>query len=318
MKRLFPLIFALLALVFFTGCGENASSKKLRMGVCIPVATHGWAGGVVWHANETKKKLEKANPDLEVIITAAENPADQADKIENLLARNVRSLVVMSQEPGPITGVCEKAVKAGKHLVIVSNPLSRKVEDIFVNGDNKSFGAAAAECMGKLLKGKGSILVMEGTPCPINSDRVNSFKAVLAKKYPNIKILDSKPAFWNTEKGLELMENFLQKYPKVDGVWAGDDDVMKGALKAYQESKRKDVKVFVGGGGAKEVVKLIKDDKSLVKGTVTYSPGMIAKGMEEALSLMRSGKKGRKEILIPSHVVTKENAAKYYFPASVY
>ena len=317
MKRLFLIFITLFSLFFLIGCGEN-KGKKIRMGVCIPVATHGWAGGVVWHANETKKKMEKANPDLEVLVTAAENPADQADKIENLLARNVQALVVMSQEPGPITGVCEKAVKMGKYLVIVSNPLSKNVEDIFVNGDNKSFGIAAAECMGKLLKGKGSILVMEGTPCPINSDRVNSFCNHLQKNFPDIRILDSKPAFWNTEKGLELMENFLQKYPAIDGVWSGDDDVMKGALKAYQESGRKDVKVFVGGGGAKNVVKMIRDGNSLVKGTVTYSPGMISKGMEEALILMRNGRKGRKEILIPSQVVTKENAEKFYFPASVY
>ena len=74
----------------------------------------------------------------------------------------------------------------------------------------------------------------------------------------------------------------------------------------------------MGGGGAKNVVKMILDGDPLVQGTVTYSPGMISKGMEEALLLMRKGRKGRKEILIPSRVVTKENAENFYFPASVY
>ena len=72
--------------------------------------------------------------------------------------------------------------------------------------------------MGQLLGGKGDILVMEGIPCPINTDRVEAFREVLAEKYPEIKILESQPAWWNTEKGMSLMENYLQKYPEIDGI----------------------------------------------------------------------------------------------------
>ena len=50
--------------------------------------------------------------------------------------------------------------------------------------------------------------------------------------YPGIEILDSQPAYWSTQRGLEVMENYLQKYPEIDAVWTGDDDVLKGALQA--------------------------------------------------------------------------------------
>ena len=315
MKKSFIVLIPVLLILF--GCSDSAA-KKLKIGISIPAATHGWTGGVVWSAEQAKMNIEAANPDVEVIVTSSANTADQVNRIENLLARQVNALVVMAQEPGPVSSVCERAKKQGSYLVIVSNPIEKPVQDVFVNGDNRSFGAAAAETMGQLLGGQGDIVVMEGIPCPINTDRVSAFRKVLSEKYPKIRILESQTAGWNTEKGLALMENFLQKHKKIDGVWCGDDDVLIGALKAYQESKRRDVKCMVGGGGSKLIVKKILDRDPLVRGTVTYSPRMLEKGVDAALEGLRTGKTPRKEIIIKSEIVTSETAAKYYFPDSVY
>ena len=315
MKKTF-LLSALLAFIL-AGCSDP-QAKKLKIGVSIPAATHGWTGGVVWSAGQAKKNIEAANADVEVIVTTSANTADQVNRIENLLARGVNALVVMAQEPGPVSGICERAKAQGAFLVVVSNPLQKPVEDVFVNGDNRSFGAAAAETMGQLLGGKGDIAVMEGIPCPINTDRVSAFRQVLAEKYPGIRIVDSQSAWWNTEKGLTLMENFLQKYKKLDGVWCGDDDVLIGALKAYQESGRKDIRCLVGGGGSKLIVKKVMDRDPLVRGTVTYSPRMLETGVNAALEGLRKGPSARKEIIEKSVGITAGNAAKYYYPDSVY
>ena len=104
---------------------------------------------------------------------------------------------------------------------------------------------------GQALEGKGDIVVLEGIPTVINTERVDAFNKVMAN-YPDIKILDSQPAMWSTQKGLEIMENYLQKYDKIDAVWAQDDDVLKGVLQAYQESGRNDIKFFLGGAGSKD------------------------------------------------------------------
>lgn len=316
MKARFTLITALAALLL---CSCSQEQRAIKIGVSIPAATHGWTGGVVWNAEQAKLKIEKENPDVEVILTTAATAADQADRIENLAARGVQALVVMAQEPGPVTPACEAAAKQGAFLVVVSNPLSVPVQDVFVNGDNRSFGRAAAGAIGRLLDGRGDIVVMEGIPCPINTDRVESFRQTLAEDYPEIRILESQAAYWNTEKGLSVMENLLQKHPKLDAVWAGDDDVMIGALKAYEESGRRDVKAMVGGGGSKDTVKRIMDGNSIVKGTATYPPQMIVTAIEAALAGVRQGGKvSEREIIVPSQTVTAENAAQFYFPDSIY
>ncbi len=300
---------------------QAAPAKKLTIGISVPSATHGWTGGVVWSANRAKKELERENPDLSVIVTTGATAAEQVDRIENLIARRVDALVMLCQEPDVLTPICERAKKQGIYLVVVSNPLRKPVQDHFVNGDNRSLGEAAAEALGSLLDGKGDILVMEGIPSPINSDRVTGFKSLLAERYPGIKILDSQPAWWNTEKGMNLMEVYLQKYPQIDGVWAGDDDVLVGALKAYRNSGRQDIKAMVGGGGSKLIVKQVLDRDPVVKATVTYSPRMVEVGVRKALEGLRNNKQpldGSRETLIKSEIVTPENAGEHYFPDSVY
>ena len=70
-------------------------------------------------------------------------------------------------------------------------------------------------------------------------------------------------------------------------MWTGDDDVLTGALKAYEESKRKDIRFFIGGAGSKTIVKRVLDKDPLVPFNVTYPPRMIAYGVEHAVAAVK-------------------------------
>lgn len=320
MKKLLSIAAAALLTLALTSCGESDSSaKKVRIGVSIPAADHGWTGGVVWYAEKAKRDLEKSDPNLEITVSTARDAAEQVSKIENLLVRKIDALVVLPQEPGPLTAICEQARKQGVYLVTVDRGLDKEVQNLNVAGDNAGFGRAAAQALASALKGKGDIVVMEGIPCVVNSDRVNAFREEIAK-YPDIRILESQSAYWDTEKGLKLMENFLQKYPKIDAVWVGDDDVLIGAYKALQESGRKDVKLMLGGGGSKVIIKKVLDRDPIVSMTVTYPPRMIEDGIRAAVQAIREGKQNEPaaRLVVPSEIITQENAKSYYYPDSIY
>ena len=314
MRTLLLAAAAVFAAFVMTGCGKSA--EKVKIGISVPAADHGWTGGVVYWANEAKKSLEAENPNLQVIVSTARDAAEQVDKVENLLVQGIKALVILPHEPGPLTAVCEQAKKQGVKLVVVDRGLTKDIADIVVSGDNPGFGKAGADALAKAIGGKGDIVVMEGIPCVVNSDRVNAFKAEIAK-YPDIRILDSQSAGWDTEKGLKLMENFLQKYPKIDAVWTGDDDVLRGALKAYEESKRSDVRCFVGGAGAKTVVKMILENHPLVRFDVTYPPKMIEVGARQAAALL-SGKNPPAKQIVPAEIIDHTNAKNFYYPDSVF
>ena len=178
--------------------------------------------------------------------------------------------------------------------------------------------------MAEALNGKGKVVVLEGIPCVINSERVDAFNDVIAQ-HPGIEILDSQPAYWSTQKGLEIMENYLQKYDEIDAVWAQDDDVLKGVLQAYKESGRDDIKLFLGGAGSKEMIKKVMDNDPLVKADVTYPPSMIATGISMAVMSLRGEVLNGfyqhqipSKIILAAELITPENAADYYVPESIF
>lgn len=302
---------AFCACLLFCACGN---SGKRTIVISIPGADHGWTGGVVSWAEKAKEEIEKSNPDVEVIVQTSKDSQEQVNGIDMMLAKGVDTIVILPHEPAPLTGVCKKAKKQGVFLVVVDRGLAEPVYDLEVVGDNTGFGEAAARAIGKELNGVGGVVIMEGVECQVNTDRVNGFKAVLEKDFPGIKILQSDNADWNEEKGMKVMENMLVKYPAIDAVWTGDDDVLNGALKAYEKSGRTDVKLMVGGGGSKTIVKRVMDGDKLVRLTVTYPPKMIY----DAAMMAVTKQVPQKKVVIPADTVTKDNAAKFYYPDSRY
>ena len=294
-------------------------SKRPKIGVSIPAADHGWTAGVGWWA----RRAMALHPEIDWLFQTAQNPEKQNADIENMLAQGVEGLVVLATESAPVTAVAKEAHDRGVFIVNVDRGFTQPVADLFLEGDNKAFGRKSAEYIAKKLGGKGNIVILEGIPCTVNTDRVNAAREVL-KQYPDIKILADQPAMWNREKALDVMQNFLTRFGHIDAVWAQDDDMALGAIQAIEEAGRdKEMWVF-GGAGMKDVVKMVIDNSPMVPADITYPPSMIAAGIQMAASTLRDGK--RKEIsqFLPKHLmldvelITPKNAKEYYFPDSVY
>lgn len=314
-------ICAAVCMVSASSCGKSkpAANGVRHIAVSIPSADHGWTGGIVWWAQKAKAELGGDGTQYAIEVVTAKDSTEQVNQIESLLtAGKLDALVVLPHEPGPLTNICAQARENGVFLVVVDRNLTRPVQNITVAGDNRGFGKTCAEVLASQLNGQGDIVVMEGVPCAVNSDRVEAFREVIAK-YPGIHILDSQPANWDPAQGLKVMETFLQKFPKIDAVWTGDDDVLLGALKAYRESGRGDIRCFIGGAGSKAVNKMVMDREPLVPANVTYPPKMIYHGVEQAIRGLASATpvEGEK-IIIPADVITPENAAQFYFPEAIY
>ena len=299
-----------------------AVTAKVKIGVSIPAADHGWTAGVVWWA----KECAKLHPEIEWTIATAETPEKQVSDIETLMAKKVDALVILATESAPITPVAEEAHNRGILVVNVDRGFLKPVADIFIEGDNKAFGRKSAEFMVSKLGGKGkavgNIIVLEGIPCTVNTDRVTAALEVF-KAEPGIKIVGQQAANWNRQKALEVTETLLQKAGKVNAIWASDDDMALGAELALGEKRMEGVWIL-GGAGMKDVIKRVMNKDPMFPGDITYPPSMIATGMELAAGVLVGGKREEKMRYMPQHLmidvdlVTPENAAKYYFPTSVY
>ncbi len=296
----------------------SAPGKKLRIGVSIPAADHGWTAGVAWWA----KRAMELNPQIEWSLVTALNPEKQVADIEDLMVKGLDGLVILATESAPLTPVAKKAHERGIFIVNVDRGFLEPVADIFIEGDNKAFGRKSAQYIVEKLGGKGNVAILEGIPCTVNTDRVSAAKEVFAQ-HPDIKVLASQPAMWNRQKALEVTENMLQRFPKIDCLWASDDDMALGAIQAIKEAGRGKGMFVFPGAGMKDVVKMVMEKDPLIPADITYPPSMIATGIHLCVSVL-SGEKDKimqympRHLMIDVELITPENAKQYYFPDSVY
>ncbi len=308
----------LLLMTVLLGSSLALAQDKKVMGVSIPSADHGWTAGVVYWANETAKELQKKYPGLQVIVKTAKDAPEQANQIRDLATVNkINTLVILPQDSATLTRPVASVKKQGVYTVVVDRALSDPgAQDAYVAGDNPGLGRVSAEYVGKQLGGKGSIVVLRGIPTVIDNQRVDNFEKTLGAMYPGVKILDKQYANWNRDDGFKVMQDDLTRFPKIDAVWAQDDDIAVGVLRAIQQAGRSDIKFVLGGAGMKEAVKKVMDGDKLITADVTYPPRMIQDAMRLAAESLVGGKPMAKSTIIPSVLITKQNADKYYFPNS--
>ncbi|SEK97131.1 monosaccharide ABC transporter substrate-binding protein, CUT2 family [Stigmatella aurantiaca] len=298
--------------------GAAAQDKKVHVGVAIPAATHGFTGGIVWWANQAKKELEKANPGLKVTVRTAANAPEQANQLQDLLTVNkIDTLVIFPFESAALTKPVAQVKGKGVYVTVVDRGLTdTSAQDAYVAGDNTAFGKLPAEYLAKRLNGKGNIVVLRGIPTTIDNERMDAFNAVL-KNHPDIKVLDAKYGNWNRDDAFKVMQDYLTRFKQIDAVWAADDDMAVGVLKAISQAKRTDIKEVFGGAGAKGMVKTIIDGSNpLIQADVSYSPKFIYDAIKMTAEARLKGDKLPATTIVPSVLITKENAKDFYFPDS--
>ena len=291
----------------------------VNIGVAIPAADHGFTAGIVWWAQQAKKELEQKYPNVKVTLKTAASASEQANQVQDLLTTNkINALVILPQESAALTRPVKQVHDKGVYVTVVDRGLSEEsAQDAYVAGDNTAFGRVPAEFIAKQLGGKGEIVALRGIPTSIDKERMDAFTAALAKQAPGIKLLDARHGNWNRDDAFKVMQDFLTRFKHIDAVWAADDDMAIGVLKAIDQAKRTDVKLVFGGAGAKGMVKTLRDGSDpRIQADVSYSPKFIRDAIVMTAEARLKGQKLPARTLIPSVLITRENAAEFYFPDS--
>lgn len=286
------------------------------IGVSIPAATHGWAGGMNYFAQAAIDRLSETYPNLEFVLATASDPARQVNDIEDMVAtRNIDALVVLPFESEPLTGPVQQVKASGAWVTVVDRGLSVEgIEDLYVAGDNPGFGRVSGEYMREALPDGGQIVVLRGIPTTIDNERVEGFQAAIEGS--GIEILGMEHGNWNRDDSFTVMQDFLQRYPQIDAVWASDDDMAMGVLGAIEAAGRDDIQFVLGGAGMKEMIQRTMDGDEMIPANVTYPPSMIATAIEVTAVGLVSQAPVSGEFIIGSVLVTQDNAEDFYYPDS--
>ena len=305
----------ILAAVAFGGVAQ-AQDKKFTIAVSIPAATHGWTGGVVYHAQRAEAEIEKAFPNVDVVVSTAASATAQVSSLEDLSAtRKLDALVILPFTSEELTGPVAQVASKGTFITVVDRGLTDPtIQDLYVAGDNIAVGANTAEWLADKLGGKGQIVVLRGIPTVIDDERIEGFTKVIEKT--DIKILDIQYAHWNQDEAFTLMQDYLARYPQIDAVWANDDDMLLGVLEAVDQAGRKDIKYALGGNGMKQVIEMVKAKNARTPISTPYPPSMIASAMYMTVAQFTGQAPMRGSFRLDAPLITPEIADQFYVPQS--
>ncbi|WCR11087.1 ABC transporter substrate-binding protein [Paracoccus stylophorae] len=315
-RNLMKLPLAAVALSLAASVATAQDAERKIIGVAIPTATHGFMGGLNWHARDTIDRLGKVYPNLEFVLSTSGEAAKQVSDIEDMLAtRNIDALVVLPFESEPLTDPVKQVKAAGKFVTVVDRGLSEEgIEDLYVAGDNTAFGRVAGEYFRDNLEPGAKIVVLRGIPTTLDNERVEAFQA--AMEGSDKEILDMQHGNWNRDDAFKVMQDYLAKYPQIDAVWAADDDMAVGVLEAIAQAGREGEMVVVGGAGMKDIVKRIMENDPQLPVNVTYPPALISSAIEMTALHFVSNAPMAGRYIIGSQLITPENAEQFYYPDS--
>ncbi len=112
----------------------------------------------------------------------------------------------------------------------------------FLEPDNELMGGTVTEELMKAIGGKGTVIETQGAAGHTGSQgRHRGFTATM-QKYPNVKILAQDFADWDVNKVAKLWEDYLVKFPDVQGAMFHNDDMALAAAKVIANAKR-DIKL---------------------------------------------------------------------------
>jgi ribose transport system substrate-binding protein len=248
-------------------------------------------------------QAEAAALGLHLITVDAENdPAKQIASVEDLIQRKVAVILLNPTDSDAVANVVNEATAAGIKVISLDRAVNGAAVSTHIASDNVAGGRMAAAFLLKKLGGRGNLVELEGIPgSSAARERGEGFEEVV-KGDPNVKVVAEQPANFDRAKGLSVMENILQGNHNVQGVFAQNDEMALGAVRAIEEAGLRDVAV-VGFDATPDGVAAVKAGK--LAGTVQQRPELIGKLGVDAAKRLIDGEPVQKSISVPLALITQ-------------
>jgi ribose transport system substrate-binding protein len=263
-----------------SGCNEPTPAEDIVLVASVINTTNPYMASMIEGAEALSEEL---GVDLRIVDSAGSSQ-QQISQIQAILAegRKVALMVntVASADAVPIVNAVENA--NGCVVIWWNKPDDFEPTDVgdhFVAFQMHS-GVDAGRCIGEQLAesldGEGDIIALPGVlDSTVSQQRVAGLLDAL-EEYPNVSILDARPANWDQQIGFQETQTLIASHgDAIDGFWAADDAMMLGAIQAFERAGRIDEVNIVGEGLYQPTIDIMEADEANIVGN-TYHRGFMA------------------------------------------
>jgi ABC-type sugar transport system substrate-binding protein len=292
-----------------SGSGSGSDDSKITLGFSQVGAESGWRTA---NTKSIQESAQAAGIDLK-FADAQQKQANQITAIRSYIAQKVD---VIAFSPVVETGwdaVLQEAKAANIPVILTDRAVDSKDTSLyksFLGSDFVVEGQKAGDWLVNEYKDKPgpvNIVQLEGTTgsAPAN-DRKSGFEEKI-KADPKFKVIASQTGEFTRAKGKEVMEAFLKANPKIDVLYAHNDDMGLGAIEAIEAAGKKpgtDIKIIT--------VDAVHDGmQALADGKINYivecSP-LLGPQLMELVKKVKAGEPVQQRILTEETTFTQAQA----------
>ena len=297
-KLLSMTLSAMLVMGSLVGCGtQKAAEGGKKIGVVLSTLNNPFFVSMKEGAEKKAKELG-----YEVIVLDSQNDATkERANVEDLVQQGIAVLIINPTDSDAVANSISVANDKKIQVITVDRKANGGEVASHVASDNVKGGEMAAAFILEKLNGKGNLVELQGIPgASATRDRGQGFHNIVDNK-DGVKVVSSQAADFDRQKGLTVTENIIQATPQFEAIFAHNDEMALGAIKAIKTANKNVIIVgFDGNDDAKAAV-----ESGELAATIAQKPDLMgAIAVENAIKIAK-GETVEKEIPVELQLIKK-------------
>ena len=282
----------------------GSSGGDIKLGMSVSTLNNPYFVQFRQGAEEEAKK-----EGVKLTTTDAQNDASQqANQVQNFTGQNMKAIILNPVDSDAAAPAVKAADRAKIPVIAADRGVNGATVAQTVASDNVAGGRLAAQELGKALGGKGKVGVLQGTAgTSAARDRQQGFAEGI-KAFPGIQVVAQQPADFDRAKGLDVLTNMVQANPGITGVFAANDEMALGGIKALGAKAGKQVKV-VGFDGTPDGLKAVQ--AGTLFADVAQQPRLLGQLAVQSAVKAAKGDKVPATVAVPVKVADKTNVTQF-------
>jgi ribose transport system substrate-binding protein len=235
-----------------------------------------------------------------VVLDSQNDPARELSNIEDSMQRGVQALLINPTDSDAVANAVRMANRSNIPVFTVDRGATRGEVVSHIASDNVLGGRMAGDFIAEQLSSGARVIQLEGIP-GTSAARERGQGFAEAVEANNFNLLASQAADFDRTKGLNVMENLLTAYSDIDAVFAQNDEMALGAVRAIAASQQKDILV-VGFDGTDDGVAAAKSGR--MGATIAQQPYVIGELAVESAVRHLNGEAVEEYIPVPLEVIS--------------
>ena len=284
-----------------------AKDGKKEVAVLIGDMTATYAS---WLA-QSFEEIAADYPELNVTIIDNKNSVEtQVANLENCVTKQYDYVIIQPIDNEALVDPINQTIDAGIPVCTVNGTNEGSELASCVDCDPVQQGSIPAEVALKNLPDDAKVVVLLGPSGNVHSiGRREGFQKTLFDAKPGIEILDEQIANWYKDEGMALMENWLQKYERIDAVISMNDAMALGCIEAAKSVGREKEMTYYGVDGLADACLSIQDGE--LTATCVQNAYAQAEASLDIASRVLKGEIDHETNLVDGELIDSSNVAEW-------